>query len=182
MLELTDMWLLRFVYAGKAGAAWLDVIKLVTFLGSGWMLLALVPLLFVPAMRTRVAVLFLTLTLTSGIVAWGKALAGRVRPCHALDWVQARLIELPTDPSFPSGHAAGSFAFAAFIFTIHRRAGFACAGLATAIALSRVALGVHYPSDVFAGAVVGALLGWTGARALPAVDGLANADSEPVRQ
>jgi undecaprenyl-diphosphatase len=182
MLESTDLWLLRAVYAGKAGSTWLDVIRLVTFLGSGWMLLALVPLLFVPAMRTRAAVLFLTLTLTSGLVAWGKALGGRVRPCHALQWVQAMPIELPTDPSFPSGHAAGSFAFAAFVFTFHRRAGFVFAGLATAIALSRVALGVHYPSDVIAGAVVGVLLGWTGARALPAVGSLANADSEPVRQ
>ena len=182
MLESTDMWLLRAVYAGESGSLSLGVVLLLTFLGSGWMLLGLVPLLFVPTMRARAGVLLLTLVLTSGIVASAKALAGRVRPCHALGWIRDLPIDLPTDPSFPSGHAAGSFAFAAFVFAFHRRAGIVLAGLAVAIALSRVALGVHYPTDVAAGAVVGALLGWAGARASPAAVGLANADSEPVGQ
>jgi undecaprenyl-diphosphatase len=181
MLESTDLWLLRAVYAGEWGAAWLDVVLLVTFLGSGWMLLGLVPAFFVPATRARAGALLMTLVLTSGVVASAKAMGGRVRPCHALGWARALPIELPTDPSFPSGHAAGAFAFAVFVFAFHRRAGVALTGLAGAIALSRVALGVHYPSDVAAGALVGALLGWVGARRLPAV-GLAHADSEPVRQ
>ena len=186
MFQSTDLWLLRALYVGERGSAWLDVVSLVTFLGSGWMLLGLVPLFFAPAMRSRAVVLLLTLVLTSGIVASAKALAGRVRPCHELGWVRELPIELPTDPSFPSGHAAGSFAVAAFIFAFHRRAGIVLGGLATAIALSRVALGVHYPSDVVAGAMVGVLLGWAGARALPAVGpatvGLANADAEALGQ
>jgi undecaprenyl-diphosphatase len=182
MLESTDLWLLRAIYAGESSSPWVGFILLLTFLGSGWMLLGLVPMLFVPMMRARAGVLLLTLVLTSGVVASAKALAGRVRPCHALGWVRDLPIELPTDPSFPSGHAAGSFAFAAFIFAFHRRAGVALAGLAAAIALSRVALGVHYPSDIAAGALVGAMLGWAGARASPAAVGLANADSEPIGQ
>src|SRR5687767_10849248 len=179
MLESIDLWLLRAVYAGESGRAWLDVVLLMTFLGSGWMLLGLFPVFFVRTLRLRAATLLLTLVLTSGIVASAKALGGRVRPCHALDWVRTLPIELPTDPSFPSGHAAGSFAFAAFIFASNRRAGVGLAALAAAIAFSRVALGVHYPSDVVAGALVGGLLGWVGARVSPsAVGSLANANSE----
>jgi undecaprenyl-diphosphatase len=183
MLESTDLWLLHAVYAGQWGTAWRNVVALVTFLGSGWMLFGLVPLFFVPTLRARAAVLLLTLVLTSGIVASVKVCSGRVRPCHALGLAGTIPVELPTDPSFPSGHAAGSFAFAAFVFATNRRAGVALAGLASAVALSRVALGVHYPSDVLAGAFVGAVIGWAGARASsPAGGSLANADSEPVRQ
>jgi undecaprenyl-diphosphatase len=180
MFDAADVWLLRAVYAGGSGQGWLDVILGVTFLGSGWMMLALFPLFFTK-MRARALTLIVTLTVTSGIVATAKALGGRVRPCHGLAWMEALPIALPTDPSFPSGHAAGSFAFATFVLATHRRAGMALAALATLVAISRVALGVHYPSDVLAGALLGAALGWSGARLLPAV-GLTDADTEPVRQ
>jgi undecaprenyl-diphosphatase len=181
MLDSTDLWLLRAMYVGGASPIWVDVIRVLTFLGSGWMLLGLVPFLFLTKMRGQAVTLLVTLAVTSAVVASAKAFAGRVRPCHAQAWMQMLPIDLPTDASFPSGHAAGSFAFAAFVFATHRRAGFALAGLATLVALSRVALGVHYPSDVTAGALLGSALGWMGARGLSAV-GLADADSEAVRQ
>jgi undecaprenyl-diphosphatase len=126
--------------------------------------------------------LLVTLAATSVVVASAKALAGRVRPCHTHAWLHALPIALPTDPSFPSGHAAGSFAFAAFVFTTHRRAGFALSCVALLIALSRVALGVHYPSDVAAGALLGTLLGWAGARCSAAVRPLPDANPEAVGQ
>jgi undecaprenyl-diphosphatase len=182
MFESLDLWLLRAMYAGGSDASWLQLVRFVTFLGSGWMLLGLVPLLFLTRMRGQTMTLLVTLAATSGIVASAKALAGRVRPCNALEWAQALPIDFPTDSSFPSGHAAGSFAFAAFVFASHRRAGLAIAAAATLVASSRVALGVHYPSDVAAGALVGAALGWIGARLVATVGGLPDADSEPVRQ
>ena len=182
MLDAADLWLMRALYAGGSSANWIDVVRVVTFLGSGWTLLGLVPFLLMTRMRGHTLTLLVTLAATSGIVASAKALAGRVRPCHAYTWLQSLPITLPTDPSFPSGHAAGSFAFATFVFATHRRAGVALAGLATLVALSRVALGVHYPSDVAAGALLGATLGWLGARFLPAVRSLSDADSEAVGQ
>lgn len=60
-----------------------------------------------------------------------------------------------TDPSFPSDHAAAAFAIAFAVLAFSRRAGAVFLVAATLIGLSRIALGMHYPSDVLAGAAVG---------------------------
>jgi undecaprenyl-diphosphatase len=60
-----------------------------------------------------------------------------------------------TDPSFPSDHAAAAFAIAFAIFAFSRWAGAGFLAVATLIGLSRIALGMHYPSDVLVGALVG---------------------------
>jgi len=66
------------------------------------------------------------------------------------------LLSAPSpDPSFPSDHAAAAFAIAFAVLAFSRRAGIGFLVVAALIALSRVALGMHYPSDVIAGAVVG---------------------------
>jgi undecaprenyl-diphosphatase len=154
------------------------------------MLFGLLPCFFMPRLRFRAGALLATLAGTSAVVATIKTLAGRVRPYQALTLAQHVPFEQPTDPSFPSGHAAGSFAFAAFIGASNRRAGLALAGLASLIALSRVALGVHYPSDVAAGALLGGVIGSLGARlfamragsatpAVPPAKGVGPAERQP---
>ena len=68
------------------------------------------------------------------------------------------------DPSFPSDHATGAFAIAVSLLLRMRKVGLAALVLAVVIAFSRVAVGVHYPSDVLGGALIGtaaALLVWT---------------------
>ena len=65
------------------------------------------------------------------------------------------LIHAPHDPSFPSGHAATSFAAATLLTTFAPRWTPAWLVLASAIAFSRVYVGVHYPLDVIGGAVLG---------------------------
>jgi len=60
-----------------------------------------------------------------------------------------------TDPSFPSDHAAAAFAIGFAVYAFSRPVGAAFLTAAGAIAISRVAVGLHYPSDVLAGATVG---------------------------
>jgi len=66
------------------------------------------------------------------------------------------LLSAPSpDPSFPSDHAAAAFAIAFAVLAFSRRGGLVFLAAATLIGLSRIALGMHYPSDVVAGALVG---------------------------
>ncbi len=80
----------------------------------------------------------------------------RDRPCHRLDDFQAAIE--PSDKfSFPSGHAAAAFVFAMLIAEFYPSLmvpGFMLAGL---VGASRVMLGVHYPTDIAAGALLGIL-------------------------
>jgi undecaprenyl-diphosphatase len=59
------------------------------------------------------------------------------------------------DPGFPSDHATAAFAIATAIFLRKPRWGIAALVAATVLSVGRVALGVHYPSDVLAGAALG---------------------------
>lgn len=88
-----------------------------------------------------------------------KNLVARVRPYEAVEGL-IRIIEKQPDWSFPSGHASSSFAAATVIWLNHRKTGWPALVLAGLIAFSRMYVGVHYPTDVLAGAAVGVLMGW----------------------
>lgn len=66
-----------------------------------------------------------------------------------------RLARLPTSTSFPSGHSASAFAFVTGVALEKPVVGVPLYALASAVAYSRVYVGVHYPSDVIAGAAIG---------------------------
>jgi undecaprenyl-diphosphatase len=61
------------------------------------------------------------------------------------------------DPGFPSDHATAAFAIAVAIMLRNRRWGAFALAFAFVLAVGRVAIGVHYPSDVLAGAALGSL-------------------------
>ena len=81
------------------------------------------------------------------------------------------LIHMPIEtPSFPSAHATIAFAFSTLF--LYDPALFAIAiVMAICVALSRVAVGVHYLSDILAGSVVGLIFGILVFRFLPIIIG-----------
>jgi undecaprenyl-diphosphatase len=87
-----------------------------------------------------------------------KSAIGRVRPPLADPRVHPS-IPVPHDPSMPSGHATMAFAGAVVLAAVVPRARRPLVALAAGVALSRVYLGVHYPSDVVVGAFLGAAIG-----------------------
>lgn len=62
--------------------------------------------------------------------------------------------------SFPSGHAIFFFALSTVVYFYHRHIGAFFLILATLMGIARVAVGMHYPTDIIAGAVLGVLTGW----------------------
>ena len=91
-----------------------------------------------------------------------KPLVGRLRPFT----VQAveLLIPPPGDFSFPSGHTAVSFAAVFALKASGSPLWKPALAMALVLAFSRLYLYVHWPSDVLGGAVLGAAVGWAGAR------------------
>jgi len=95
-----------------------------------------------------------------GVVAIAKSALPRRRPDRAGAGVIAgRNVRMPSSGSFPSGHAASGFAFAAAIGRDQPWLGMGLRFLAAAVAYSRVHTGVHYPGDVVIGSLIGASTG-----------------------
>jgi undecaprenyl-diphosphatase len=88
-----------------------------------------------------------------------KPFGRRRRPDRAAQDVDpARRVPMPGSRSFPSGHTAAAVAFASGAGHVLPAASVALHILAALVAYSRVHTGVHYPGDVLAGAVLGAVV------------------------
>ena len=134
----------------------------VSRLGDGivWYLLGAVILLVeaekgLPAFLHLAAMVVVTSTLYRYIKKWTK----RPRPFandHRIHVWTAPLDEF----SFPSGHTLHAVSFTLVTLAYYPMLAPVLVPLAISIALSRVILGLHYPSDVFAATVIGSILVW----------------------
>jgi len=129
-------------YAGRLGLLWIAIALLLGAIWRRWGVLGL----------TVIAV---------ALADWSamglKALFDRERP--PLRYAEPEpLVRTPHDASFPSGHAATSFAAATILSFAFPRFAPLLFVLAAAVAWSRVYVGVHYPLDILGGALLGVLL------------------------
>ncbi|UZQ52175.1 phosphatase PAP2 family protein [Clostridium kluyveri] len=125
-------------------------------LGLIWIIIAVALLLDKPYRLIGYIVIFTLVVSTivgEGII---KHIVRRVRPCNQQDNVSL-LIRKPISYSFPSGHTVSSFAAAEVLSMYFTQYKLTFIAIAFLIALSRLYLYVHYPSDIIAGIIVGIL-------------------------
>ena len=82
----------------------------------------------------------------------------RIRPCNVIEEAHL-LLGKKSSKSMPSSHAANFFALATVFSYFYRKYQWIFWFLASLVAYSRIAVGVHYPFDVFVGAICGSLFG-----------------------
>lgn len=131
--------------------------------GTVWILLAALLLLI---RRHRVHGLSAACALILDLVSCNlilKPLIGRVRP-FAYNPSVALLVSPPLDASFPSGHTAASFAVVFALKASGNPLWKLALVWAVLMAFSRLYLYVHWPTDVLGGILLGAAVGWIGAK------------------
>lgn len=130
--------------------------------GPVYLLLALGLLILEPEKgATFFGVCLLAYSLDVSLYLILKNLIKRDRPAMKIDFYEAWII--PSDQfSFPSGHTAAAFLFACLIALFYPAFSLPAYLWASTIGASRVLLGVHYPSDIAAGASLGTLCALAG--------------------
>ena len=89
-----------------------------------------------------------------------KPWVGRIRPSHDFYEYINLLVSKGGKYSFPSNHAANSFVFATVLSYFYEKNKTYLYVLASAIAFSRVYVGVHYPLDIVFGSIIGYIISW----------------------
>lgn len=159
-----DGGILLWIQEHLRGAVQDAVLGFYTTLGNAGLLFIVLAVLLLCFRKTRKAGITALLAMAVGFVCTNlllKNLVSRPRPWLDVAGLTALVVE--NDPnSFPSGHTTSAFAFAAALWRAAPRAWMKWAALAAAVlmAFSRLYVGVHYPSDVLAGVLVGSFAGW----------------------
>jgi undecaprenyl-diphosphatase len=161
VIQLRRPWLDDvMVFASAIGAA-----------GFLWWTLALITAVF-PTRRAAACRLLLTIGFTFAVCDFMlKPLADRPRPFDTIPTL-AVIDAKPDTPAFPSGHAAMAVAGAVAGSRMLPGAGWVLWPIGLIVAVSRIYVGVHWPTDVIAGALVGLACAWVvlgGRRKRPSV-------------
>lgn len=136
--------------------------KSITHLGDAgifWILLTIILLCF---KKTRKAGIYSACALLGSVLINNvilKNLIGRIRPYEVIDGLKC-IVAPAHDLSFPSGHTGSSFSSAVAIYkNLPRKYAIALLVLAVFISFSRIYVGIHYPTDVLGGFLVGTIIG-----------------------
>lgn len=167
-----DIQILKWVHEVFHNQVWLNyIMKYVTYIGefgAGAILSAILLFIF---KKTRwagvaVAIAFVLDVLVVNVIL--KLSVNRARPWETYpdlgfqEFHKAIGVREPTDSSFPSGHTAALFAAAVALVMYFKVKGLPALGIALLVAISRLYLCMHYPSDVLGGIVIGSACGVAG--------------------
>lgn len=137
------------------------VVVFITEIGNAGAVWIIISLVLLAMKRTRRIGLIALCSLLGAFIINNvilKNVVGRIRPYDAVNGLNL-IIERQIDSSFPSGHTGSSFACAVVLFLeLPKKYGVPALILAFLIGLSRLYVGVHYPTDVLAGAVFGTII------------------------
>lgn len=154
--------ILLFIQENLRNGILTPIFTAITTLGNSGIIWVIFSLLLLIPKRTRKAGVMSLLALLVSLLINNmtlKNLVARIRPYDAIEGL-VPLIRRPWDYSFPSGHTGSSFASAWVLFRrLPRRFGIPALILAGLIGVSRLYLGVHYPTDVLFGAASGIFSG-----------------------
>lgn len=151
---------------------WLNyIMKYVTYIGefgAGAILCAIGLLIFKKTRWAGVAVVIACVLDVLIVNVILKLSVNRARPWQTYpdlgfqEFHRSISVREPTDSSFPSGHTAALFAAAVALVMYYKVKGLPALGVALLVALSRIYLCMHYPSDVLGGIVIGSACGVAG--------------------
>lgn len=161
ILKKVDNTIFRWInikFSNKTFDKIMPVITSAGNLGIVWITISV--LLMTKKDYRRLGQMILTALVITTIIGEGiiKNIVKRKRPFYG-DNDKELLISKPITYSFPSGHTASSFAVATVFIKTDNAASLEIILLAGLIAFSRIYLGVHYPSDVIGGGIIGVLCG-----------------------
>lgn len=161
-----DISLFYFINKSLANPLFDSIMPFITELHNIWWLYVIFLLASIYNHKNRISslVIFVLLIVAVGMTDWInsiylKEILARPRPCHTLPDVHL-LVPCGSGYSFPSSHAANNFAVIAFLVGVSGRYIPSIAFFCISVALSRIFVGVHYPSDILGGGLVGTLFGF----------------------
>ncbi len=168
-----DIAVLLFIQQSLKNTFFDFIMPIVTLLAEGGIIPIAISVLLMCFKKTRKNGFKMALALSLGLIIGNlclKPLVARIRPYEAIEGVRL-LVSTKSDFSFPSGHTLASFECAGVVALNYRKYAFVSILLACVVAFSRIYIGVHYPTDVLAGALMGTLFAYAGHTAVERVIG-----------
>lgn len=155
ILQQIDLSILFFINKTLANS-FLDLIM--PLISHPYLLFGLLTVFFFFRKKdNKLALLMIIAIIVDSVLVIGvKDFVHRERPYQVLDVRQ--LVSGDDNRSFPSNHAQLSFMLSTIVFSFYRRFGIILFLISAIIGFSRIYLGVHYPTDVLGGAIIGVLL------------------------
>ena len=164
-----DIAILKWFHAAFHSQMWLNyIMKFITYIGefgAGAMIAAVVLFIFKKTRWAGVAVAaaFVIDVLIVNVIL--KLSVNRARPWMTYpdlgfhEFHSSIGVREPTDSSFPSGHTASLFSAAVALIMIYKKKALPALAVAFVVALSRIYLCMHFPTDVLGGMVIGSACG-----------------------